>query len=426
MNQLKEDLLSEYDHTLDHSGVNGERLADRLGRLSALGITEEGGSRRLGFSIEERDAKNLVKQWMEEAELQVHEDEAGNVFGRLNGKENDRPAVLSGSHVDTVPNGGHFDGALGVLTALEVAEAWKEEGYQPAFPYEVVIYSDEEGSRFNSGFAGSKSMVGDIDLNTLASLEDNEGLPFEEVLEAVGLDMKKLPDAKRDFESIDAFIEVHIEQGKRLEKADQPVGVVSGIAGPCWLKLTFTGAAGHAGNTPMDDRNDALIAASEFIYHVRSFPEQVSDSAVATVGKLEVRPNGVNVIPGEVELYVDIRDIKEETRNELVDMVTNWAEEAAAKNAVTVDKQVTSRVTPVPVDENIKEKLAVATEKNGLEPVFLPSGAAHDAMILGRYLPVAMLFVQSKDGVSHNPKEWSSLNDCVTAVHVLKDALESM
>lgn len=258
---LKQRLLETYDPALSTAGVNGERIAERLHQLAQIGLTEQGGSSRMGFSPEERAAKERVKDWMREAGLNVHEDGAGNVFGRLEGTNQGAKAILSGSHVDSVPNGGHFDGPLGVLAALEVVEAWRETGYTPQKPFEVVIFTDEEGSRFKGGLLGSQAMVGETAEKVKEGLVDDEGRSFAEVLELDGLSVDSYRSAKRDLTQIETFVEVHIEQGKRLEKANVPVGVVTGIAGPCWMQVTFKGQAGHAGNTPMDDRQDALVAA---------------------------------------------------------------------------------------------------------------------------------------------------------------------
>ncbi|HET7578323.1 MAG TPA: M20 family metallo-hydrolase [Bacillales bacterium] len=419
-------MLLDYDHSLSHSGISGDRLAFRLNALAQIGPTREQGSLRIGFSPEERQAKDLVKVWLQDAGLEVKEDGAGNVFGRLSGTEDTLSAILSGSHVDTVLNGGHFDGTLGVLSALEVVEAWKENGYRPKRPFELVIFSDEEGSRFNGGLIGSEAMVGDLDLEHQKQLKDIDGVPFEKVMEQNGLSLKSLSESKRDLREIEAFVEVHIEQGKRLEKAEAPVGIVTGIAGPCWIEVVFEGVAGHAGNTPMDDRHDALVAAGYFIADIERLPRSVSSSAVATVGKMHVSPNGVNVIPGKVELFVDVRDIYEDTRDELVGLIIDKAKEISEKCDVRVKYKNTLSVEPVVIQKKMQEKLARSVKKLGLPELYLPSGAGHDAMIIGHHLPVAMLFVQSKDGISHSPKEWSSLNDCVRGVHVLKDFLESL
>ncbi|SEQ41581.1 M20 family metallo-hydrolase [Piscibacillus halophilus] len=419
-------LMDGYQNELTHSGVNGERLAKRLAELAKIGWTEEGGCERISFSQEELKAKELVMKWMEEEGLDVMMDGAGNVFGRLKGQE-DVPAVLSGSHVDSVPHGGHFDGPLGVLSALEVVSAWREEGYQPKRPFEVVIFSDEEGARFNGGLTGSQAFIGQIEADEERKRVDYEGRSYEEVLKEVGLTPESVASAKRDLDDVYAFIEVHIEQGKRLEKANLPTGVVTGIAGPTWLKVIFKGVAGHAGNTPMNDRQDALVAASDFIRQVKDFPPQVSDSGVATVGKLEVKPNGVNVIPGEVELTVDIRDIKNEWKEEIVRLVKTCAQTVAGKQEIAVELEELMSVDPVEIPQHMQQKASEAVkEVLGSEAYHLPSGAGHDAMIVGRYVPAAMLFIQSKDGISHNPKEWSSLNDCVQTVHVLKRFVEKV
>ncbi|MEH7385991.1 M20 family metallo-hydrolase [Bacillus sp. JJ1521] len=417
-------LISDYDFSLDKNGVSGERLASRLAALSEIGLTSNNGSHRIGFSREEKAAKDMVKKWMAEAGLTVTEDGAGNVFGRLDSKNPSLPAILSGSHVDSVPNGGHFDGPLGVLAALEVVEAWKQTGFMPERSFEVVIFTDEEGARFNGGFSGSSSIIGEATREELLPKVDIHGAPFSKVLEDIGLSVDDFFNSKRDLSKLEAFVEIHIEQGKRLERAGVPVGIVTGIAGPCWLKVKFSGRAGHAGNTPMDDRRDALVAASQFIYEVQSLPSRVSSSAVATVGKVDVLPNGVNVIPGEVRLTVDIRDINKETRDQLVDLVIEKAKSISTTNGIDLQYEETLREAPVPISEEMQQKLEKSVVAQGIKPVYLPSGAGHDSMIVGHVLPVAMIFVQSKDGISHNPAEWSSLSDCVQSVHVLKDFVE--
>lgn len=419
-----EDLMKAYDHKLSHSGVDGERMARRLHELSLIAFTEIGGVERPGFSDGEKAAKALVKKWMEQAGLSVTEDGAGNVIGRLEGKSSDAKAIASGSHVDSVPNGGNFDGPLGVLSALEVAEAWKDTGFTPEKPYEVIIFSDEEGARFKSGLSGSRAMIGDFTDEEFAKLRDFNGETFEQVLTHYGSSLARFKEAKRDIGELELFVEIHIEQGKKLEKADQPVGIVSGIAGPSWVEMTFTGQAGHAGNTPMIGRRDPLVAAAQFASRVPDFPAQVSDTAVATIGKFDVSPNGINVIPEQVVLHVDIRDIYEDTRDALVERISLEAKTVAEQRGVEVAIKQNTRIQPVPINEQLQAELAASLSKFGIKPIYLASGAAHDTMVLGRHIPAAMLFVRSKDGISHHPKEWSSLNDCVMGVHVLKDFIE--
>ncbi len=422
-NPLYEELLKDYNAKLDYSGISGERIAKRLFELSQIGFVQVGGVKRSGFSDEEKAAKVLVKKWMQEAGLEVSEDGAGNVLARLEGKTK-RPAIASGSHVDSVPSGGNFDGPLGVLSALEVVESWKETGYIPDKPYEVIIFSDEEGSRFNSGLTGSQAMTGAMTDQEMDQLRDYNSETLEQVLAHYGSTLESFKAAKRNLEELELFVEIHIEQGKKLEQANQPVGIVSGIAGPAWLEVEYIGEAGHAGNTPMIGRKDCLVAAAEFLQSIPQFPKALNDTAVATVGKLNVFPNGANVIPESVKMLVDIRDINEEPRDQLLDQLSEQAEKVAKANEIQSNIKINTRIQPVPIAENLQKRLAKSLNKFNIVPTYIPSGAGHDAMNLGRFIPVAMLFVRSKDGISHNPKEWSSLNDCIMGIHVLKDFIE--
>lgn len=419
-------LLENYTTMFDGEGIRGERIAKRLAAIAAIGETDDGGSNRPGFSQKEKEAKQLVAEWMKEAGLTVQFDGAGNVVGRLPGKVEGAKSIASGSHVDTVPHGGHFDGVLGVISALEVAEAWKETNYTPEKPFDILIFSDEEGSRFNNGLNGSEAFIGRAQADDKLHLIDATGASFAEVLNDVGLTVEGYGKTGEMMDQIETFVEVHIEQGKRLEKKNLPCGIVTGIAGPCWLEITFYGQAGHAGNTPMNDRADALIAASSFITRVPELPPKVSDSAVATVGKMAVQQNGVNVIPGEVTVYVDIRDIYVETVNELIDDVKQLATTIAEEHGRTCTIVEQTRVAPVPIHEEYQEKMKQALEKHKINPYYLPSGAGHDAMVIGEKVPVSMLFVRSKNGVSHDPTEWTDLADCVQGVRVLKTYIEEL
>ncbi|EFV75459.1 M20 family metallo-hydrolase [Cytobacillus pseudoceanisediminis] len=418
-------LIKDYDQELTHSGVNGERLASRLDELSRIGLLDSGGVTRPGYSAEEKEAKELVIKWMKNAGLTVTADGAGNVFGRLEGNT-EGPSIASGSHVDSVPNGGHFDGPLGVLSALEVVESWKETGYIPEKPYEVVIFSDEEGSRFKSSLTGSRAFMGQLKPEEMDSLRDENGKSFRDVLNEYGSSAEACLKAGENRREIETFVEVHIEQGKVLERENQPVGVVKGIAGPASLEVTFTGEAGHAGNTPMAGRKDPLVAASLFVAAIEKFPKQVSDTAVATVGKLNVHPNGFNVIAQKVILTVDIRDIFEETRDQLLDQIKTKAVKIAEERSIDVQMKLNAKIKPLPIHESLQAGIAESLTKFNINPVYIPSGAGHDTMIVGTEMPAAMLFIRSRDGVSHNPREWTSLNDCVHGVHVLKDFVEGL
>lgn len=418
-----ENLIKNYDEQLDERGVSGQRLARRLAVLSHIGETENGGVNRPGYSQEEKQAKEFVMDWMNEAGLNVSVDGAGNVFGRYEGK-NDVPSIMSGSHLDSVPDGGNFDGPLGVLSALEVVESWKETGYTPEKPFEIAIFSDEEGARFKSGLTGSRAFMGHMSEDELSGYIDEDGRTFTEVIEEYGSDIDQYLDSELKRKTIELFIELHIEQGKILEQENQPVGIVSGIAGPAWMEVRFIGEAAHAGNTPMIGRKDSVIAAASLITKVEEFPEKVSDTAVATVGKINVTPNGTNVIAGEVSLIIDIRDIHEESRDDLVNMIEKEAGKIAETRKLDVSITHNSTIKPMPIKKELQQELAESLKAYTIKPVYIPSGAGHDSMILGTKMPVAMLFVRSEDGISHHPDEWSSLSDCIYGVHVLKHFIE--
>ncbi|MBA3952827.1 MAG: Zn-dependent hydrolase, partial [Rubrobacter sp.] len=285
--------------------VDGGRLWKRLSELAEIGRQEEGGVARLSFTEEERAAKDLVASYMEEAGLAVREDAAGNLFGRREGRDPEAPAVLVGSHVDSVLNGGDFDGPLGVLGGIEVLQTMDEEGVEMGRPVEVVAFTDEEGARFSLGMIGSRALTGTLLQEDLRH-EDRNGVSIEQAMRNAGLDPGKVGEAARPADSLAAYLELHIEQGKVLEGEDLPVGVVTGIAGPVWLRLSFAGEAGHAGTTPMGARRDALAAAAEV---VGAIEEEASDtgSTVGTVGQIEAGPGGINIIAGRVDLSLDLR-----------------------------------------------------------------------------------------------------------------------
>lgn len=419
MSSLSEKLLFDYDAGLDLEGFSGVRLASRLSAIAGIGKTAEGGSCRPGYSSAEKKAKDLVCDWMLDAGLAVHRDAAGNCFGRLVGESDSLPAVLCGSHIDTVPNGGHFDGVLGVLLALEVVEMWKAIGFKPERSYEVVIFSEEEGSSFNVGCVGSSAIVGSPMIGELCSISDQDGRRFSSAVEEVGLSLTCFHAARRDLSQIAAFVEVHIEQGIVLEAQGLPVGIVSGICGLASLEMTVTGQAGHAGTTPMGYRRDALVAASRIVAAVSELPRQISETAVATVGQLNVSPNGSNVIPGKVRFSLDIRDVADDQLDRLVARIVETADRLAEAAGVTLAWTKTFHQPAIAVDAGLKALQVEAMRGLNLASFELPSGAGHDAMVLGEHVPVAMFFVRSKDGISHNPQEYSSLNDCATAARAL-------
>ena len=397
--------------------VDGDRLWRRLSELAQIGRRESGGVTRLSLTDEERSAKDLVVSFMEEAGLAVREDAVGNLFGRREGSDPDAPAVLVGSHVDSVYDGGNFDGPLGVLAGIEVVQAMEEDGVQTEHPVEVVAFTDEEGARFSFGMIGSRALAGHLSPGDLKN-QDPDGISVAQAMRDYGLDPERAEDARREQDSLAAYLELHIEQGSVLEAEDLPAGIVTGIAGPVWLRFSLRGESGHAGATPMDSRHDALAAAAEIVGVVEQEASSTS-SAVGTVGQIEAGPGGINIIPGLVDFSVDLRDIDVAVRDGVEKRIRERAEEICARRGVELGVEELQRLDPAPCSEEVRGVISDACQEVGIRPHSLPSGAGHDGMHLAGLCPMGMIFVRSKDGISHNPKEWSSREDCEAGCNVL-------
>jgi allantoate deiminase len=398
--------------------IEGERLWRRISDLGEIGRQDEGGITRLSFTDEERAAKDRVVSYMEEAGLSVREDAAGNLFGRREGSNAEAPAVLVGSHVDSVYNGGNFDGPLGVLAGIEVLQSMEEQGTESEHPIEVVSFTDEEGARFSFGMIGSRALAGRLTPEDLEKHEDTEGVSIAGAMRAYGLEPERIGEAARPAGSVKAYVELHIEQGRVLENEDLPAGVVTGIAGPVWLRFSIEGETGHAGATPMSLRRDALAAAAEIMGLIEAEASGTGTS-VGTVGQLSVEPGGINIIPGRVEFSLDLRDIDEEVRDRVETRILEGAREISERRGVGLEIEKLQRLAPAPCSELVRDAAARACEKVGIRAHALPSGAGHDGMQLTELCPMGMIFVRSRDGVSHSPEEWSTKEDCATGSHVL-------
>ncbi|MEH6943615.1 Zn-dependent hydrolase [Bacillus sp. JJ722] len=394
--------------------INIQRLSEHIEELSLIGRTCDGGINRFSYTDNEKQANELVEQYMKSAGLTVHYDAVGNLIGSKDGSE-DLPTILLGSHIDTVPSGGKYDGSLGVLVAIEVIHSFQEQRINLRHPVKVVAFKDEEGTRFGFGMIGSRAIAGTLSTTDLQRI-DEEGITIEQAIADYGLDKQTLSSAK--MENVKLYLEVHIEQGKVLESNGVAVGNVTGIAGPLWLKFQLTGLAEHAGTTPMNQRQDALIGSSLIIAEVEKIAKHYG-SSVATVGKLLVKPNGVNVIPGEVEWTIDIRDIDEETRNNLEKDILLFAETIAKERQLNLQVTELQRVDPVHCDSDIQNAIKESIQEINETVISLPSGAGHDAMQFKGSFPIGMIFVRSKDGISHNPKEFTSEDDIDKVVKVL-------
>ncbi|RST77702.1 Zn-dependent hydrolase [Siminovitchia acidinfaciens] len=422
----KERLLEELSDCPSYEGIDPIEVAEKLSKLAEIGKTEAGGVSRFPYTNEESRAKKLFSEWMMDIGLSVNEDAVGNLYGRLEGKEPGLPAVLTGSHLDSVPNGGAFDGPLGCVSSLLAIKALAQSNTLIKRTIELVVFVDEEGARFNNSLFGSRTMMGEVKKEDLTLFEDKTGKTLAEAMKENGFDPKNISAAYRNPKEIHAFLELHIEQGKRLESEGKNIGVVNGIAGPVWTSYTFFGETDHAGNTPMEFRKDTVAAAGEFILAVEKAPREYSETAVATVGRMNIFPNGTNVIAGKTEVMVDARDIDAAARDQMLDALKKEAEDIAQKRGLNVEIKEEVKIPPVAIPEKIQGAVRSAAETSGLTAIDIPSGAGHDAMIMGKYVPSGMIFVPSHNGKSHSPEEWTSLPDCVNGVQVLKEALNEL
>lgn len=397
--------------------INQDRLWDHLMQLSTIGKQESGGVTRLSFTEEERAAKDLVTSFMKEAGLHVYEDAVGNLIGRKEGKNPEAPVVLVGSHVDSVYNGGNFDGPLGVLAGVEVLQTMNEQGVIPDHPIEVIAFTDEEGARFSYGMIGSRGIAGRLTQSELLPT-DKEGISIAEAMLKYGFNPAKIGNAVRPMGSVKAYVELHIEQGKVLESKQLSVGIVSGLAGPLWLKFIVEGEAGHAGTTPMRLRRDPLAAAAQIMQIIETEAAKTG-TTVGTVGQLQLVPGGINIIPGRVEFSLDLRDVSQAVIDQVEQQIRQKAEQICHERGVSLQIEVLQRIAPVPCAEIVQDAANQACETLGFTSFSLSSGAGHDCMQLVDLCPVGMIFARSKNGISHNPAEWSSKEDCADSTSVL-------
>ncbi|AGA68462.1 amidase, hydantoinase/carbamoylase family [Desulfitobacterium dichloroeliminans LMG P-21439] len=401
--------------------INKERVYQRLQELGKIGLRESGGVTRHAFTAEHRTSKDLVAEYMRQAGLSVREDAVGNLIGRREGRDPHAPVVLTGSHIDTVCDGGIFDGGLGIIGGIEVLQTLKEQGIETQHPIEVYAFNDEEGSRFSFSMFGSRGVIGDLSPKDL-EMKDKAGMTVAQAMSEQGFDSVKIQEAIRAKEELKAFVELHIEQGKVLERNDLSVGIVTGIVNELWMKIVVNGEAGHAGATPMNLRQDALVAAAEMVQVIESEAKKTG-STVATVGRFNVFPGGINIIPGRVEFTLDLRDISQEVSDQVEAAIFKEIERICQERGVQIETEILQRIPPTPCSQEFQLAAKKACQEIGLKYFCLPSGAGHDAMQMVNICPIGMIFIRSKDGISHNPAEWSSMEDCADGVNVLYHVL---
>lgn len=396
--------------------VDGGRLWRSLMELAAIGAIPHGGVRRLALSQEDRLGRDLFVRWCREAGLAVRWDAVGNVFARRRGRDETLPPVLTGSHLDTQPNGGRFDGAYGVVAGLEVVRALDDAGVQTEAPLEIVAWSNEEGTRFAPSMMGSMAFAGLLPLAAVHQARDAQGVSYLEALEGIGYRGEGLGGR-----AAGAYFEAHIEQGPVLEREGCTIGVVTGGQGQCWYDIVLAGQAAHAGTTPMADRRDALVGAAEFILALRALGERFR--GCATVGQLDVRPNSRNVVPGEVAFSAEVRHPDDAVRQAMDAGLRAALLAAAQRHGLQARIERVLEQPATPFDAECIALVRAAARRTGLRHMDMVSGAAHDAIAMARVAPTAMVFVPCAGGISHNEAESATPQDLAAGCQVLLEAM---
>ena len=403
--------------TIHELRINRDRLQQRLDRLAHIGKLPDGGVRRTAYSAEDIQARQSVIAAMKQAGMTTTIDAAGNIIGRYSGKQN-LPALATGSHIDTVPAGGRYDGALGVMAGIEVVATLHEARQRLNHPLEVIVFTDEEGEMI-----GSKAMAGTANLSAPEMFRRLDGTSIQKCLQQIGGDWHTLPQAQRTSQDIAAYLELHVEQGGVLETMQQQVGVVQGIVSLHRYRVVITGRPNHAGTTPMPLRQDALYAASLLVDAVHDAAVDIPGDQVATVGYLDVSPNAPNIVPGQVELTIDMRDLSLNTIHEMVRALQTRIQTIAAATHTQIQIFPQHSVEPTLASPVIQEVITAVCKSLQLTHYSMPSRAIHDAQEIGRFTQMGMIFVPSQAGVSHAEDEYTSPEQCGYGADVLLNTL---
>lgn len=391
-----------------------DRMQSRIDALARFGANPEGGVSRVAFSDADIAARAWLTAEMRDLGLDVRIDAAGNVIGRRAGLDDDLPPILFGSHIDSVPGGGNYDGQVGVVGALEVIDLMNEHGVTTRHPLEVVSFTDEEG-----GLSGSRAMIGTLTETALAT-PSHAGMSIREGIRRVGGDPGRIREAARRPGDIAAFIELHIEQGAFLYEDEIDIGVVEGIVGIRWWDVTVSGTANHAGTTPMQGRQDALVTAAQLTLAINRVANELEGRQVATVGRMQAYPGAPNVIPGEVRMSLEIRDLDADKMQKVFELIRADADRIADASGTTIRfEELDVAAPPAPTDEGLRRVIADAADDLGLSWRRMPSGAGHDAQDMAKIAPTGMIFVPSVGGISHSPNEFTSAEDMANGASVL-------
>ena len=405
--------------------IQRERLVKDFEAMAQLTAPGE-GINRLAFTDADWAGRQYIIDRMTDAGLSIAIDDFGNVIGYKSGKNPELPVVMVGSHTDSVPNGGNYDGVVGVLSAIEVIRSMIDDGYEHDHTIAVVDFMCEESGRFGNATLGSKAMRGELTVQDLHRLVDKQGISLYEALKGRNLN----PDGIETMaykRPVKSFTEIHIEQGKVLEHEQKTIGIVTGIAAPERFYVTIRGNADHSGATPMNLRHDALCGASKIILGIEEIASmQEEPPVVGTVGVVEVTPGAMNVIPGAVKLGVDIRSISKAARNSVVTLVKEFIDITAEKRGLSYTIETIAQDHPVEMHPAMIREIEEAVKSVGVEYMTIPSGAGHDAMHWAEVVPTGMIFIPCRDGISHNPAEFAEMDDIVTGAAVLDKVLRKL
>ena len=407
--------------------IDKRRLMRDLNAIGRIGIGDHGSVTRLVFSIKELRSRQVLIHLMRQAGLKIHVDAIGNIFGRLDGADPKAPALLAGSHLDTVIHGGKYDGPVGVIGALEAVRTIRENKIPLRAPLEVVCFIGEESSRFGFSTLGSSLVAGEVQPKDLTNAVDAQGTKLADVLSSLGISPRNLLRLARDPKSMKAYLELHIEQGPILEAKAKRIGLVTSIAAPSRFKVIFAGRADHSGTTPMEMRKDALVAAAQLIEYVekicRKFSSMEKGRVVGTVGAMKIEPGVINAVPGRAELSIDIRSTSAQAKDKVARLVKQRGAAIARDRGIAIEVLNIRAEEPVPLDKRLLRITRQLCDEKAIDYEIMPSGAGHDAMQMAKITPAGMIFIPSRRGISHNPLEWTDPDDIALGAQLLMETM---
>lgn len=410
------------EYKMDRASSNN--IKTWLEEIDHFNATVEEGTTRVLFTKEELGSRAYIKEEMKKLGLEVTEDAIGNIFGTLRGSHPEWAPVWTGSHIDTVLNAGMFDGMAGIVSGMEALRLIKESGLNFKRNLVVIVYTSEEPTRFGLSCLGSRAMAGAMTLDDTKLLLDEDGKSLYEVLERLGYDLSKYSEIKKEVGDVYASVELHIEQNNNLEKASLPIGIVKGICAPTLYEVTIKGCQSHAGGTSMQDRHDAFAAACELsLLLERLTKESKGEYVTGTVGRIQVLPGAVNVIPGYVKMSIDIRSIDMSSKLRVMEQLLKGKEAIEKDRGVEIIFEMENHDSPLVCDRKIIENLEKNCEVLQVPYMELISGPYHDSLFVGRFAPTAMIFVPSKNGISHSKEEWTDYQDIATGAEILAQTL---